>query len=584
MTLPLVREPTSNLRADTHLTAIAWLIAIIAIFTHLGSFPLLAPDEGRNAEVAREMAEKGTWLVPTYDGVTYLDKPAFYFRTVALSLAALGDTEFAARLPSALAALGVLWTVFAFCRQVYDRRTAALAVMVVASLPLIMAFSRIVIFDMMLGLFVSGAIFAAYLATVTEGRVADRWYWVAAAAAGLATLVKGPVGFILPFLVMAAFHVSGGEARVIRRFFRPLHWLIFLGLVLPWFLGLSLARPDFPYYGIVKESLARFATTEFRRTQPFYYYGVVVAVGGFAWSLLLPESLVAVWRRRRQLAPADRLFILWGLVVVAFFSLSQSKLPGYILTAMVALGVLTARLFALAWSSPGSTSAGLIRRGTLALFVVAALIAAAVAGLALDPAVFSGWHPASHLERWLPLQPFLPRLALTLGIPALLALWVWRRRDPQLHFLAFLSLPLLLVLNGGLLQAYAGSRSGKALAESVSRLLPQEAELACLGCLPNGLPFYLGRELTVITDSGREFTSNYVLFTLAKNEPWPPRIVPIERLGPWLRSQPQPVFLLAKTEQWPRQAELARELGLVPQSVDTEYRGLLVPPAADRGH
>ena len=139
----------------------AFLVAGACLFARLGDLPLLRPDEGRNAEVAREMKDAGEWLVPTYDGLPYLDKPALYFRLVALSMSALGESEAAARLPGALAALALLGIVYAFCRRAYGGRAAALAVLVVGTAPLVVAFARITIFDMPLALCVSGAILAA---------------------------------------------------------------------------------------------------------------------------------------------------------------------------------------------------------------------------------------------------------------------------------------------------------------------------------------------------------------------------------------------------------------------------------------
>src|ERR1700722_7371989 len=129
--------------------AVVWL----ALFFRLGSLPLIQPDEGRNAEVAREMKESGAWLSPSYDGMTYLDKPAFYFKAVAFSLAAFGDNETAARLPSALFALALLAITFAFCRHAYGTRCAILAVIVVTTMPLFIVNSRIVIFDIALAFF-----------------------------------------------------------------------------------------------------------------------------------------------------------------------------------------------------------------------------------------------------------------------------------------------------------------------------------------------------------------------------------------------------------------------------------------------
>src|SRR5437899_810917 len=105
------------MKSSVWLSTFAFLLAAILIFAKLGALPLLQPDEGRNAEIAREMNQSGAWLVPTYNGLPYLDKPSFYFKTVALSFALLGETETAARLSSALFGFALLMMTFAFCRR-----------------------------------------------------------------------------------------------------------------------------------------------------------------------------------------------------------------------------------------------------------------------------------------------------------------------------------------------------------------------------------------------------------------------------------------------------------------------------------
>src|SRR5882762_7763776 len=115
------------------------------LFSGLGSVPLMQPDEGRNAEIAREMAVTGSWLVPTLEGHPRLDKPAAYFAAVALSLRMFGANEWGARMPSALCGLAILALVYAFARREYDPATAALAAIVIATSPMAFAFSRIVI-------------------------------------------------------------------------------------------------------------------------------------------------------------------------------------------------------------------------------------------------------------------------------------------------------------------------------------------------------------------------------------------------------------------------------------------------------
>jgi len=183
------------------LVVLAVFISTLTIFARLGQLPLRDPDEGRNSEVAREMQRSGAWLVPTYDGLAYLDKPAFYFKAVALSFSVFGSSEAAARLPSALSGFALLAMLFAFCRREYQPATAAIAVIIVATTPLFFAFARHVIFDMALAFLVCAAIFAGYLAEGAEGRRRKGWYLAGAAAAGFATLVKGPIGFLLPTLV-----------------------------------------------------------------------------------------------------------------------------------------------------------------------------------------------------------------------------------------------------------------------------------------------------------------------------------------------------------------------------------------------
>ena len=267
-------SPTSSnrmpsLKPNRWILVFSFILSAYMLFGRLGGLALISPDEGRNAEVAREMSQSHSWLVPTYDGLVYLDKPAFYFKTIALSFSLFGESEGVARLSSAFFGFSLLVVVFLFCRRVYDQRTAMLAMLIIATTPLYIVFSRYVIFDMTLAFFVSSTIFACFLAEECEEKQRNRWYLIAALSAGIATVIKGPVGFIVPTLVIAIFNGVEGRLGVMKRAFALRNWIIFFAVVLPWFVGLSVLRPDFPYYGIMRESVARFTTTEFHRTRPF---------------------------------------------------------------------------------------------------------------------------------------------------------------------------------------------------------------------------------------------------------------------------------------------------------------------------
>jgi len=558
---------------------LALVVAWMTVCFRLGTLPLLQPDEGRNAEVAREMKLSGAWLVPTYNGIDYLDKPAFYFKAVALSLAAFGDSETAARIPSAAFGLGLLGLAYLFCRREHGFRCAALAVMAVVSMPLFLVNARTVIFDIALAFFTSAAIFAGYRAEASEGNARRGWYLVGAAAAGLATLVKGPVGFLIPTLVLFVFHRIENRKGVVKRYFAPLNLLVFFGVTLPWFIGLSLAHRDFPYYGLVEESFHRFTTASFHRTQPFYFYLLIVVGMFFPWSLLLPEAGMAAWKLRwTKTRAADRLCIVWAVVVVIFFSLSHSKLPGYILSVTVACGILVARLFDMALTNPDGKAALIVRRAAIGFAVVCLVAVIAVAVLA----------PLAHSQAGrlgIPVAE-ADELGRHIAAPIILflvfaaaGLFARYRRDVSLCFACFALFPFLLTnVNLGKIELVFDGKSARKLAQQMPTL-PPDTELAFVKCFPNGLPFYLGRTGTLITKDGNELTSNYILFCLKSAQVWPTNVVPFDGLDQWLAGRNHAVYLIARAngQDQPVLQAIATKRGAPVQQLTPLYLGVLLP-------
>ncbi len=556
--------------------AVCWLI-----FGGLGRLPLITPDEARNAEVAREMNLSGAWLVPTYDGLPYLDKPAFFFRTVALSFHLFGENEAAARLPSALFALGLLVMTAFFCRAVYAKdgvsaATAPLAVLTAGTSPLFLGFARLVIVDMTLAFFVCAAIFAGFLAEGAGESRRARWYLLATAAAAFATLVKGPVGFFLPLLVLGVFHVVNGTGAAVKRFFAIRHIALFFAITLPWFIGVNLHRSDFAYYGLIHETFRRFTTNEFHRAGPVYYYIPWVAGGFFPWSLFLPGAIFLAWRARRQLAPVDRMLIVWCIVVVLFFSLSKSKRPDYILTTMVALGILTARLCVAGWANPASLSARALRSGASILAGAAVLGAILLACEMAQPGLLSR---TLHLRR----DPILrfdlntPSFLVALAVIAAISLFSLRR--PALAIAGFAALPLLfLTLAFGRLVPYADGRSDRQLAAALGPL-SGSATLASWQSLPMGLPFYIKKNITLVSDDGHEFPSNYIPFMLGRTHPWPANVVPPAQARAWIAAH-APVYLLAKAGHLPELRAIAAAQHATVDSLGHDWWGVLLRSTA----
>ncbi len=513
------------------------------LFSGLGSLPLMQPDEGRNAEVGREMAVSGSWLVPTLEGHPYLDKPAAYFAAVAVSLRAFGVNEWGARMPSALCGLLILVLVYAFARRQYDQVTAQVAVIVVATSPMVFTFSRLVIMDSMLGLCTSAAILAAYVAE--DGDSPDRrWHAAGAAAAGLGMLVKGPVGALVPAAVVAAFFWVDGRPHALRRVFAPRNFLIVFGLFLPWFVGLVYVHPEFFHYGVIEESLGRFFTPAFNRGQPFWFFGPVFVVTFFPWTVLFVPMVIAAWSARKRLTRADRLFVAWAIVVIIFFSMSRTKQPGYILTGVVASAVLVARGLGYAWQNREGQAARWVARGTLALAGLA-LAAGGVVGVAVGRGGADAGRLAAMAVRERAFWSMWPTFLVVFFAIALVGSAAFATQRVGLAVVAFAIFPLALVtVLLPALEGYARTRSAKPLAERLASL-PDGTEIACLDSYPPGLSFYLERTLTLIGEDATPLRSNFVLYWMRHAPVRPTTLVAPSQRDAWLASRETAAVILA---------------------------------------
>jgi len=543
-TYPLWRN-TSGWTVPAAWLLIAAVVVGFALLWNLGGYPLIQPDEGRNAEVAREMKSAGAWLVPTLNGAPYLDKPALYFNLVALSLDLFGDREFAARLPSALFSIGTLALVLWFCKRECGLLRGAIAVVIIATSPLFVGYARTVIFDSALAFFVTASILAGYLAEASRGEDRPRWYALSAASAAAATLTKGPVGLLIPSLVLITYHLWAGQRAAIRRMYSARNVIVFIALVAPWVVAVSYLHPDFPYYALVRESFRRYTTNSFYRPQGWYFFIGVLLSSFVPWSIVLIGAIAHAWSRRARIAEVDRLWFSWLLVVIAFFSFSQSKQAGYILSVAVPVGVIVAKWFDPTDEDAASESgAAVVRRGCFALAALAATLIVALLALGRIGAI------RDRVGKSIPaLVPELaPRIWIVeLGLCLVLvlvviAVWSQSRR---LAFAAFVVSPFLLAtLWFGPWSRIAEERSSRELAAAVDALAAK-ADVACVWCFPTALPFYLGRTIAVVSERGGELTSNYLLYSLEQGNKWPETLVHDSDAESWLASRTRPVFLLA---------------------------------------
>ena len=246
------------------------LAALLLFFAGLGRLPLIEPDEGRNAEVAREMLTSGDWITPHFNTLTYLDKPVVYFALVATSFTVWGVSEWAARFPSALMALGTMLLCWFMARRMFGNNSALRAGLIFATSPLVIGLSRFVIFDMTLAFLITLSMLCFWLAVESDFRrevpaVAMFAVW------GVAAITKGPVGFLLPLISILTFQAVRGQFRELKKSRWGLGLAAFFALALPWFVAVSLRHPEFPRYALWQESLQRFAAGTARRGGSIFY-------------------------------------------------------------------------------------------------------------------------------------------------------------------------------------------------------------------------------------------------------------------------------------------------------------------------
>lgn len=290
-------------------------------------FPLVDPDEGRNAEVAAEMAVSGDLVVPHLAGVPYLDKPPALFAMGALAIRMLGRIPLAPRLPAILCTLLVLVLMARTALRLEDERFAWRCAALVAAAPLAAVIGAYVIFDMPLTLCVT-AVWTGIALELESGPSRARRAGMFAAL-GLGVLVKGPV--------MLAWALGGTlAAAALLRETAPLRWLAWgpgwlLGLGIPglWFAAALERHPEYLRYAFLEESFERLTSRSFDRDQPWWFVPAVFAGGALPWSLATPWRLPA--SRSSRVAAG---FVLFSAV---FFTFSHSKLVTYLLPAIPAL-------------------------------------------------------------------------------------------------------------------------------------------------------------------------------------------------------------------------------------------------------
>ena len=451
------------------------LMGLVLFFYRLGAPGLMDPDEGRYAEIGREIWVLKDWLIPHLNFLPYLEKPPLVYWLTGLSFGGLGYREFAARLPSALSALGGVFLAYGLGRALWGPGPGLFGAMVLATCGGYLALGRLLTLDMPLAFFLNLAVGLGYLALSRDRRGLLPWVYLALA---LGVLTKGPVAVVLPGLIWVAWALVERRTRTLRVLLSPKGLCLLAGLALPWFVLVFWRYPAFFRFFIIDQHLGRFLSNNMvYHGRPFYYYLPVLLGFMLPWSWLLPWAL----GRKRSMPASDRRFLLlWAGVILVFFSLSKGKLALYILPALLPLSLLLGEnLFALGKGGPGFFK----ETGLLATLVAWCLAGWAAVGLYLRP-------PPGLAALLAPAQSLWPILPAGLVLLALIPTLVLVLRQPQIFFLGALLVSLLIPLG---VEKISAQRSPRDLARVLQSLWQPGSALIGYQYYSQAMSFYSGQ-------------------------------------------------------------------------------------------
>jgi 4-amino-4-deoxy-L-arabinose transferase-like glycosyltransferase len=327
--------------------SILLLVFGIAFFEFLGRIPLIDPDEGRYAEIPREMLERGDFITPMLNYVKFFDKPPLHYWLSALSMTIFGQNEFAARFTGA--AMGLLTVLLAYHtgRRLFGRREGILSALILGTSTGFLVQARYDITDMTLTCTLAASL-AFFILAVQEGEPHKRLYYhLFYLFSGLAMLAKGLIGIVFPGAIIFIYLLCTDRWRLLREMRLATGIPLFLLVCAPWYAMVSFRNPEFPRYFFIHEHFERFTSTVHHRKQGIWFYIPVLLGTMLPWSFFIPAAVRGVWQERNSAEGNARFFlIIWASFIFLFFSKSDSQLIPYILPVFPPLALLMGSAYA----------------------------------------------------------------------------------------------------------------------------------------------------------------------------------------------------------------------------------------------
>jgi 4-amino-4-deoxy-L-arabinose transferase-like glycosyltransferase len=343
---------------------ISWLdllfpaaLMLICFFSGIGAIGLTGPDEPRYAAIARAMARTGDWVTPRLNGQPWFEKPALYYWIAGAAFQIFGDGEFAMRLPSVLAAvLATLAASWAALRA-YGLDAARLTLLLLPVSVGLIGFSHSASGDMLFAalLTAAAAVAAEMLQQKRTGTLSRISFGF---LLGAAVLAKGPAAVLLAGGSVLLWALTSRRFAAAFQFFHPVCLAAFAATAVPWYALCAARNPDFIRVFFFEHNIQRYLTPMFQHPQPLWFFGPVLLLGVFPWTVLAIPLILDAWKAFQSGRWRDSptlFFACWVLAPLLFFSFSESKLPGYILPAVPPLALILAATLARRLVSPGSS-------------------------------------------------------------------------------------------------------------------------------------------------------------------------------------------------------------------------------------
>ncbi len=468
--------------------ALLLTLLLVVWFGTLDYRSLVRPDEGRYAEIPREMAVSGDWTTPRLNGIKYFEKPALQYWATAAAYTLFGEHHWTARLWSALTGFAGLLLAWFTARRLWGERAALYSTLVLASSLLYALIGHINTLDMGVTFFLFLGL-AGFLLAHRDGADAREnrlWMHVVWASLALSVLSKGLIGLVLPGAVLVLYTLIQRDFALWKR----LHFLtglpLFFLIAAPWFIAVSLANPEFFHFFFIHEHFERFLTKVHRRYHPWYTFFPILALGILPWLVTMFPALVRAWRAEPGRFQPKRFLLIWTVFIFVFFSVSNSKLPSYILPIFPALALLigeylgAARARFLFWqAAPIAGLAG-----------IAFLISPYALLFASDEVPVALY---KHYAVWLAVA------ALVWFVGSLAALFLLRRERITAGLLS-LGVGTLIAGQLALLghDSLSPASSAVHLARQIQPYLKPGAPFYSFGMYEQTLPFYIKRTVTLV--------------------------------------------------------------------------------------